>query len=221
MASAREMLAAVTGGRSLRGLRVLDIGCRTGESVAALVEEGADAWGLDIGPACIAGARQRYPQLADRFSCVDMRDLDASPHGDFDLVTCVGALPYLHPDEWLPVVRAMVRRCQKEGEVVVVFQRPRSKLAGVAVRALSRLPEPAFYHLAAPVLAAAMFPVSRWLLHRPAAWADLHYGVAVSLYGLSFGFPDALRAYEIAFPPCRFLSPATSAVFAIPAYARL
>jgi hypothetical protein len=50
---------------------------------------------------------------------------------------------------------------------------------------------------------------------------ELHYRVSLSLYGLHFGAPEALRPYVYPVAPCAYISPALSEAFAIPAAARL
>jgi SAM-dependent methyltransferase len=51
-----ELLVAVVG---VEGMRVLDVGCGTGRLVAALVERGVDASGVDVSPEMLAVARRK------------------------------------------------------------------------------------------------------------------------------------------------------------------
>jgi ubiquinone/menaquinone biosynthesis C-methylase UbiE len=43
----------------LRGRRVLDVGCGTGQLAVALAEKGAKVWGVDVSPEMLARARER------------------------------------------------------------------------------------------------------------------------------------------------------------------
>lgn len=72
--------------------RVLVPGCGVGHDVAHLVSLGIDAFGLDIAPTAIARAKERYPQLSERFMLGDLFEL----RGQFDAIaehTCLCALP--------------------------------------------------------------------------------------------------------------------------------
>ncbi len=215
--SAAQTFVRFTRGRPLAGLRVLDVGCRTGESIPALVGLGAEAWGVDLGERCIATARGRYPALAERFLVADARALDELPVRDFDLVTCIGAMPYLAPQERLPAIGGMARVCRPGGEVRVLFQVPRPRPVQLALRGLELLPEAVFARAVAPGITRALAPFSRRLLGERVPRDELHYRVSLGLYGLHFGFPPSLARYRFGVERCRFISPALSAAFAIPA----
>jgi len=214
---ARDMIEKFTSSRPLMGLKVLDVGCRNGESVRALTDMGAEAYGVDIAPRCIEQARAHFPELAERFFCADMRNLSAVPVAGFDLVLCIGALPYVRPGDWLPVIAGMGALCREDGEVRVLLQREKSRPVRAAVRLLSALPEPVFARAVAPVVTAALRPLAPRLLGGPMGWDELHYRVSLSLYGLHVGVPEALRPYAYAVAPCAYISPQLSEAFAVPA----
>lgn len=57
-----ERFDALVAAGDLRGRRVLDVGCGTGQLAAALVERaGAKVWGVDASPEMLAVARARVP----------------------------------------------------------------------------------------------------------------------------------------------------------------
>jgi SAM-dependent methyltransferase len=77
----------------LRGARLLDVACGTGNTLLPMLERGYAVTGVDISDAMLAEARRK---TADRARLVwgDMRDLPVL--GEFDLVWCLGdALNYL------------------------------------------------------------------------------------------------------------------------------
>ena len=91
-------------GHPARG-RALVPGCGRGHEVAYAVAHGLDAMGLDIAPTGIAEARERYPELMERFIVGDLFDPPPMMRGAFDVVlehTCMSAL--------LPELRADYRR---------------------------------------------------------------------------------------------------------------
>ena len=219
VASARETVTRFTTHRPLRGLRVLDVGCRNGDVVRALTDLGAQAWGVDLSEVCVARARARFPELADRFLVQDLRRLRALPVSGFDLVLCIGVLPYTAPAEWLGAIAAMGGRCAPGGEVRVLLQHARPRAVQRGVDALSRLPEPIYARAVAPLLTAGVWPLSGALLGGRVPLAELHYRVSLSLYGLTFGYPPVLEKFRYPVETCRFISPQMSAAFVIPAAA--
>ncbi len=98
---------------SLSG-RVLVPGCGVGHDVAFLVSRGVDAYGLDIAPTAVARAKERYPQLAERFVCADLFEF----RGQYDAIvehTCLCALP----PEWRINYRDAVASLLKAGGLLV------------------------------------------------------------------------------------------------------
>jgi SAM-dependent methyltransferase len=97
--------------------RVLVPGCGVGHDVAHLVSLGIDAYGLDLAPTAVARAKERYPQLAERFLCADLFDF----RGQYDAIvehTCLCALP----PEWRTKYRDAVASLLKpSGMLVGVF----------------------------------------------------------------------------------------------------
>lgn len=69
--------------RLKRGHRVLDVACGAGHTAAAATDAGAEATGMDLSPAMVRIARQRFP--ATRFVEGDMR---SPPAGPWDAILC-------------------------------------------------------------------------------------------------------------------------------------
>ena len=70
----------------LRGLKVLEVGCGSGNVLARLTDLGAfpdDLYGVDLLPERIAAAKQKYPDI--HFDCVNGEQLEFAD-GAFDLV---------------------------------------------------------------------------------------------------------------------------------------
>ena len=89
------------------GMRVLDIGCGTGELLALAVARGAEVAGLDQAEGMLAIARDRLPGA-------DLRagGLEALPWEDrrFDIVTAINALQFA--DDLGAAVREAARVCR-------------------------------------------------------------------------------------------------------------
>jgi SAM-dependent methyltransferase len=89
-----RMLLEVARSAGLRGRRLLDVACGTGESFVAMLDRGFEVTACDISPAMVAIAREK----AGGRATVLEHDMRALPRlGRFDLVWCLGdALNYLH-----------------------------------------------------------------------------------------------------------------------------
>lgn len=99
------LMAAWPVGRPLN--RVLEIGCATGELIAAV--PATVRVGLDISPANIEAARARFPEI--EFRCGDFRDADL---GAFDAVIMSDVLEHV-PDD-----AGFLRDAARLGDVVLV-----------------------------------------------------------------------------------------------------
>jgi SAM-dependent methyltransferase len=100
-----ELMRVWPSGRPLR--RVLEIGCATGELIAAV--PAAQRVGLDISPANVAAARARFPEL--EFHCGDFRGAGLS---GFDAVILSDVLEHVTDDA------AFLHDAAQLGEIVLV-----------------------------------------------------------------------------------------------------
>jgi SAM-dependent methyltransferase len=94
--------------------RVLVPGCGVGHDVAHLVSLGIDAIGLDIAPTAVARAKERHPQIVERFVCADLFEFS----GPFDAIvehTCLCALP----PEWRVRYRDAAVKLLKPGGLLI------------------------------------------------------------------------------------------------------
>jgi SAM-dependent methyltransferase len=90
--------------------RVLEIGCATGELIAAIpVEPGGERVGVDISPANVAAARARFPQV--EFFSGDFRQ---APFSGFDAVVMSDVLEHV-PDDV-----GFLRDAARLGRIVLV-----------------------------------------------------------------------------------------------------
>ncbi len=94
--------------------RVLVPGCGVGHDVAHLISHGIDAIGLDISATAIQRAKERYPELAERFVCADLFQY----RGQFDAVIEHTCLCALHP-EWRGRYRDAVISVLKPGGLLI------------------------------------------------------------------------------------------------------
>ncbi|MCS5719143.1 class I SAM-dependent methyltransferase [Herbiconiux sp. CPCC 205763] len=86
------------------GTRVLDVGCGSGEFLAALVEAGAVVTGIDPAPGMVAETRRRVPGAEVRRGGVEHLPW---AEGSFEVVTAVNALQFA--DDTLDALGEMIR----------------------------------------------------------------------------------------------------------------
>jgi uncharacterized protein YceH (UPF0502 family) len=97
---------------------VIEVGCGPGHTTAFLVEQGADARGLDFSPAMLEQARARHPGI--RFQQGDQRSLMRPEDAPgWAAVVSWFSLVYLAPDELADTVAALVRPLADDGTLVI------------------------------------------------------------------------------------------------------
>lgn len=99
----RHMLTIVSERTALEGLRVLDLGCRTGAFSTALADAGADVLGIEGRQENLA----HVPASTARFELADVRDVSIETHGTVDVVLCLGILYHLGPEDAIGLLAAM------------------------------------------------------------------------------------------------------------------
>lgn len=108
-----DAFAALVGGG-----RVLDVGTGPGQIAAYLAERGVNVEGIDLSPAMIAQARERFPDLTFRVG--DMLALP-DPDARFAGITAFYAIVHLTPDEVEAAAREWARVLSPGGRALVSF----------------------------------------------------------------------------------------------------
>jgi ubiquinone/menaquinone biosynthesis C-methylase UbiE len=100
------------------GLKVLDVGCGTGEQLASYAKPGCELIGIDLSPSMLEVASRKLASSA-RLLLEDATHM-SFPDASFDLVTCVLALHEM-PAEDRPHVVAECRRVTKSGGHILLI----------------------------------------------------------------------------------------------------
>lgn len=100
-----KVLRYVTGEvDSLRGLRILDLACRTGVFARSFAKAGAVAVGIE-------GKTENFNRIPSTpnatFFRDDVRNLSAQKYGTFDITLCLGILYHLGPEDVVSLLRSM------------------------------------------------------------------------------------------------------------------
>jgi SAM-dependent methyltransferase len=99
------------------GLRVLDLGCGIGNTLAGL--KPSFGLGVDFSPAMIAQAQRLHPDLKFQVGDVEDRDFLASLPGPFDVILIVDTIGSL--DDCQTMFEGLHDLCSRETRVVVVY----------------------------------------------------------------------------------------------------
>ena len=108
---------------SLKGKRVLDIGCGDGNSTVLLALLGANATGIDISPEAIEVAKERAAvnNVSERTSFIcsplEVAHIEA---GSFDVIWCDAFLHHVIPD--LEQILTMMKRWLVSGGSIVITE---------------------------------------------------------------------------------------------------
>lgn len=124
-------LAQWVEGRSLAGVRALDVGCGLGDNAEALARAGAEATAFDLVARAIAWAKRRFPGSAVTYVAADLFDAPPEWRGAFDLVHELYTLQAL-PAALLPQAARALASFVAPGGTLLVISRAREEGQDVA-----------------------------------------------------------------------------------------
>lgn len=101
---------------SLKGKKVLDVGCGTGTFSSIMQESAADTYAIDLSRKSIKYVNQTYPKI--NASTGDALDL---PYADneFDVVLSMGVLH--HTENTKKGFRECIRVCKPKGQIIILL----------------------------------------------------------------------------------------------------
>ena len=120
------------------GARVLELGCGTGDLLAALAPDPAGSLGVDFAPAMVERARERHPGL--RFEAADVEALE--PEGRaFDAIVASDLVGHL--EDVYATLRGLRAFCHDGTRLVVTYHNFLWQgLLGLAERVGAKMPQP-------------------------------------------------------------------------------
>lgn len=96
-----------------RGLKILDIGCFTGEFLEVLAEKGADVYGVELQSDAVAIARKKLP---NRIFEVDLNS-EEPPKDKFDVITLLGLIEHVHNP--VELLKKTAKSLKKGGMIMI------------------------------------------------------------------------------------------------------
>ncbi len=116
---------------SLEGMRILEIGCGSGSSTAALARAGADVLGVDIKGPSLGMAQKRIDLLGLTAGLLEaapiwlQADVSLQPFtGPYDLIVCYAMLEHLLIPERLNLLTMCRRLMERDGAMLAIFETP-------------------------------------------------------------------------------------------------
>lgn len=114
--------------KSIKGLKVLDVGCFTGDFLVLMKEAGADVYGLELQEDAVKIANKK---LHGRVKAADVMT-DAFPKIQFDVITLLGIVE--HVTDPIKLIRRSTQLLKKDGILMVQTPNSSSLLAKLTKR---------------------------------------------------------------------------------------
>jgi SAM-dependent methyltransferase len=197
------------------GKRVLDAGCRLGEFSAAFHALGAQVVAVDLSESCIAQAKETNPAIAESFHVANIAELSHLASHAFDLIFCVGVMPYLPVTLREPVIDGFKQLLAPHGKALVVFQQPKPRWVQLIADGLSRLPLPVYRLVVASLMTRALYPWHPKIMGRKMDYSRFRYILGYGIRGIHFGYPSSLEQQKIPTPSAGIVDPLTSISFLV------
>jgi cyclopropane fatty-acyl-phospholipid synthase-like methyltransferase len=113
-----------------KGGRVLEIGFGSGRELRFLMEKGYQVWGVDGAIEFVKLARERFPQISDRFFHSFLPDLNLPSNflNFFDAIISIAVLMHIPKKYYRKVAKNLINYLKKEGVVILSYSlTPRSE----------------------------------------------------------------------------------------------
>ncbi len=105
---------------SVKGKRILDIGCGDGKITVKLAQAGANVLGIDREGSCMGLCKKRYPEQKNlSFTLSDARDLSKLPAKSFDVVIMNMVTPIIDTRKDLKQIFTSISRVTKKGGILL------------------------------------------------------------------------------------------------------
>ena len=191
----------------VKGKVVLDAGSRVGDYGAYLSKKGAKkVVGVDLSKQCTEKAREKFKgDKKLEFHEGDITNLGKFKDNEFDVVICVGTMPYLDKNQSERALGEFLRVTKPEGKILLMFQKEK----GIAVKSArfvaNKLPAKLYLGLI-DKFSFLTKPVIEKMIGRKVNKDYIKYDVLWGLRGVKFGvgvdIPEKYRMDTVTSEQC-------------------
>ena len=185
--------------KEIKGKVILDAGSRVGDYGAYLSEKGAKkVVGVDLSKRCIEKAQEKYKGNKKlEFHQGDITNLNKFKNNKFDIVICVGTMPYLDKKQSERALKEFLRVTKPNGKILLMFQKEKGVAVKTARFVANNLPAKLYLFLI-DNFAFLSKPIIERMIGRKVNLDYIKYDVLWGLRGVRFGIPvDIPEKYRV------------------------
>lgn len=186
--------------RDFKNLSVLDAGCRLGEYKRVFDEMGAHTIGVDFNKSCIENCKIKFPSNSEDYILSDISNLYMLKDSSFDLIFCIGVMPYLSKEKIDICLKEFQRVLNKKGQILIMFQKKQTKIILAVTKIISLVPFKIYSFFFISLFGYLLYPLAKFILGKKVTWEYFKYGVLVSSKNVNYGYPNYLEKYKIPTP---------------------
>ena len=172
----------------LKNKVILDAGCRLGEYSNYFAAITKSVIGIDLSGKSIKLALENNMHKNLEFVQGDILNLSKFTSSSFDIIFCIGTMPYIAPINIENLILEFKRCCKPSGTILLLFQKPKGLLGKTARFIANSLPFRLWMSITNNLSPFFVYPASV-LLHRVITKEYIKYGIFLSLRGVNFGVP--------------------------------
>ena len=211
----RNLLLNLFPKKGLNNLSILDAGCRLGEYKRFLDHQGAHTIGVDINQKCISYCQSIDPSRKHEYLVANLTNLSLFDDSVFDIVLCIGVMPYLRKHEMLKATKELQRIVKKNGVVIVTFLRNNSYLVRCFASLLNLFPHRFYMNFVVPVSLVFLYPIVSISQSKLISMEYFKYGVLISLRNTNFGHPIVFDTLPVQTPKGSYLNDKHTELFIV------
>ena len=139
----------------------------------------------------------RDSNIFGKVKVANILNLQELPKNYFDIVLCVGSLPYIQKSLLSKAFSEIEGVLNSSGEGILVFQKETSFLVNLICKIISFIPVLIYTKVIVEICSFMLYPIFKRYFGRDLNKSYFKYGVLSSLHGINFGYPLYLTPWII------------------------